>query len=226
MTNISAVFKKQVLDTLKNKAILIQFILFPLMTVIMTTTGVPPRFFTNMFAPMYMGMAPLISMATIISEEKEKNTLRALLRANVKPMEYLAGVGGYVLLGCMTGSVILGAPAGFSPREWCAFALIMLCGISVSLVMGAAIGTLSKSMSSGVSMAMPVMMIFSFLPMLAQFNDTVAKIARITYTQQFTKLLGSVENINISAENVCVILLNALAATAAFVVAYKKCGLE
>ena len=56
--------------------------------------GMPPDFFVNMFAVMYIGMAPLVAMSAIISEEKEKNTLRVLMMADVTPGQYLAGTGG------------------------------------------------------------------------------------------------------------------------------------
>ena len=78
MKNSMIVFKKQLIDTLKNKTVLIQFILFPAMTLIMENTvkmeGMPELFFTKLFSVMYMGMAPVTSMAAVISEEKEKGT--------------------------------------------------------------------------------------------------------------------------------------------------------
>ena len=53
MKNSMIVFKKQLLDTLKNKTVLIQFILFPAMTLIMENTvkmeGMPELFFTKLF---------------------------------------------------------------------------------------------------------------------------------------------------------------------------------
>lgn len=74
--HIGAILWKQLKDTLKNKAILIQFLMFPCMTVIMENTisidGMPEHFFANLFAIMYVGMAPLTAMASIIAEEKEK----------------------------------------------------------------------------------------------------------------------------------------------------------
>ncbi len=76
MKNIVVIIKKQLRDTLKNKTILIQFILFPLMTNIMENTvnieGMQEYFFTKLFAVMYIGMAPLVATASVISEEKEK----------------------------------------------------------------------------------------------------------------------------------------------------------
>ena len=87
MRNAGIVFKKELMDTLKNKTVLIQFIMFPLMTLVMENAisipDMPEYFFTKLFAVMYMGMAPLTSAASIIAEEKEKNTLRVLMMANV-----------------------------------------------------------------------------------------------------------------------------------------------
>lgn len=105
MRNVLIIIKKQLKDTIKNKTILIQFLLFPIMTLIMeyaiVIDGMPELFFTKLFSIMYIGMAPLTSVAAIISEEKEKNTLRVLMMANVKPWQYLMGVGIYVWLICM-----------------------------------------------------------------------------------------------------------------------------
>lgn len=82
INHIWAIFWKLLKDTLKNKTILIQFVMFPFMTVIMenaiTIEGMPEHYFANLFAVMYVGMAPLTCAASIISEEKEKNTLRVL----------------------------------------------------------------------------------------------------------------------------------------------------
>lgn len=93
MKEITAVFLKQINETLKNKTVLIQFLMFPILTLIMENTiridGMPEHFFAKLFAVMFVGMAPLTCMASIISEEKEKNTLRVLVMSNVKPFQYL-----------------------------------------------------------------------------------------------------------------------------------------
>ena len=102
MNHAITIFKKQIKDTLKNKAIFIQFVMFPIMTLIMNNTiqfdEIPENFFVLLFAAMYIGMAPLVSISAIISEEKEQNTLRVLLMANVRPHESLLGIGSYVWL--------------------------------------------------------------------------------------------------------------------------------
>ncbi len=49
MRNVSAIFRKQLKDTLKNKTVLIQFIMFPVLTLIMNNAiridGMPENFF-------------------------------------------------------------------------------------------------------------------------------------------------------------------------------------
>lgn len=76
MKHISAILWKQLKDTLKNKTVLIQYIMFPVMTIIMENgvkiDNMPEHFFATLFAVMYIGMAPLVSMSSIIAEEKEK----------------------------------------------------------------------------------------------------------------------------------------------------------
>ena len=76
MKNICAVFLKQVSDTLKNKTVLIQFLMFPVLVIIMENAvkieDMPEHFFARLFAVMFVGMAPLTCMSAIISEEKEK----------------------------------------------------------------------------------------------------------------------------------------------------------
>ena len=121
MRNICAVFLKQINETFKNKTILIQFVLFPAFALIMENAiklqDMPEHFFVKLFAVMFVGMAPLTCMSSILSEEKEKNTLRALLMSNVKPVQYLLGVGSYLWLMCMAGSVVFALCGQYRGKE-------------------------------------------------------------------------------------------------------------
>lgn len=230
MNNIVAIFKKQIKDTLKNKTIFIQFIMFPMLTLIMCNTvkinEMPRNFFINLFATMYIGMAPLTSMAAIISEEKEKNTLRVLMMSNVKPYEYLLGIGSYTWFACMAGAAIICIPAQYSARERLLFMAIMAVGILVSLLIGAALGTFSKTQMMATSVTIPVMMAFSFLPMMSLFNDTIAKIAKVTYTEQISQMLNHISCLQPGFDTILIMAANILLFAAMFTAAYRKCGLE
>ncbi len=56
MRHIITIIKKQIKDTLRNKAVLIQFVMFPALAVIMTRSmqieGMPPDFFVKLFSTM------------------------------------------------------------------------------------------------------------------------------------------------------------------------------
>ena len=229
MSNITAILKKQVKDTMKNKTVLIQFIMFPFLTLIMnrsiTIEGMPENFFVNLFAVMYMGMAPLTSIAAIIAEEKEKNTLRVLMMSNVKPYEYLTGIGIYVWSACMLGAAIICAAGNFNFRESLTFMTIMAIGILTSLLTGAAIGTISKTQMMATSITVPVMMLFSFLPMLSKFNNTIAKAAKFIFSEQISIMLDQISAPHPEINTISIIILNILLLTALFTFAYKKCGL-
>lgn len=224
-----SIFKKQLKDTLKNKSVLIQFVLFPVIALIMNGSinieGMPKSFFTQLFATMYVGMAPLVSMADIIAEEKEKNTLRVLMMSNVKPYEYLLGVGTYVFILCLLGSCVFAICGAYTGKVLVDFLGSMSVGIFASMMMGAAIGTWSKNQMTATSITVPVMCICSFLPMLSTFNSNIGKVSKFIYSQQISNLIGSVNNMSISFENIAVIVGNMIVVTALFVVSYKKCGL-
>ena len=230
MRNIDAVFMKQIKETLKNKTILIQFLMFPVMVIIMENAvkieDMPEHFFVKLFAVMFVGMAPLTCMSAIISEEKEKNTLRALMMSNVRPFEYLMGVGMYVWLMCMAGAAVFAVCGGYSGMDFCVFMLIMAVGILLSELTGAVIGMFSRNQMSATSVTVPVMMIFSFLPMLSMFNESIEKIARITYSQQMSILINGLGTAEIKAESVVVIAVNFIVMAVLFAVAFKKKGLS
>lgn len=224
------ILRKQIKDTGKNIALCIQFIMFPIMAVIMENAirieDMPPHFFVGMFAVMHIGMAPLNVMSAVISEEKEKNTLRMLLLGNIRPMEYLLGIGGFVFGACMVGAVVFGILGGYRGAELLIFLLIMAAGISVSMLLGAVIGIRSKSQITAATIATPSMMVFSFLPMLAMFNETIAKVADIAYSQQIQLLLnGLAAGTEAEPKSLLVIGLSLAAGAGLFTHAYRKCGL-
>ncbi|MGN0340887.1 MAG: ABC transporter permease [Lachnospira sp.] len=228
MRNIIMIIKKQLKDTLKNKTILIQFILFPIMTLIMeyaiTIEGMPELFFTKLFSVMYIGMAPLTSVAAIISEEKEKNTLRVLMMANVKPWQYLTGVGLYVWLICMAGAGVMAARLDMEAIAF--YMCVMGIGFAISIIAGACIGIYSNNQMSATSIVMPVMMILAFLPMIAMFNDKIAKVAKIFYTQQLKICLDNMLVTNITKETAIVVIVNVLVVIGMYGIMYKRKGLE
>ena len=212
MNNIAAILKKQLKDTWGNKTVLIQFIMFPVLTLIMNNAikidGMPENFFINLFATMYIGMAPLTSMAAVIAHE------------------YLLGIGSYIWTACMMGAVVICMAGSYKLEERLYFIMIMAVGILASLLIGAAIGIWSKTQIMASSVAVPVMMVFSFMPMLSMFNTTIGKIAKFIYSEQISIMLDRISSIHFEIDNICIMAVNMLFFVVLFIVAYRKYGLE
>ena len=230
MKNIKAVFMKQLLDTVKNKTVFIQFIMFPILAVIMENAvkieNMPEHFFAKLFAVMFVGMAPLSCMSAIISEEKEKNTLRALMMSNVKPWQYLVSIGAYIFIMCMVGTSVFAVLGEYKGTELAVFIFSMAFSIILSELFGAVIGIFSRNQMAATSLTLPIMMIFSFSPMLSMFNESIKKISEMMYLQQISNIINSTDTLDISTKSIIVIAANLIIGLALFALVYKKKGLE
>ena len=92
--------------------------------------------------------------------------------------------------------------------------------------MGACIGVFSPNQMVATSLFMPVMMVFSFAPMLALFNDKIEKVAGVFYTQQLRILLNQMSFDGMTAKAAIVLIINAALALGLFFAAFRKKGLE
>ena len=173
---------------------------------------------------MFVGMAPLTATAAIISEEKEKNTLRVLMMANIKPWQYLAGTGIYVWTICMVGAAVMSTELDASERLF--FTGVMGVGFLLSVVAGACIGIFAKNQMKATSLVMPCMMVLSFVPMFSQFNGKVKDAAVILYTQQLRNIFDEMSLKAFSGTDAVILGANALLCILLFVLAFRKKGLE
>ena len=135
------------------------------------------------------------------------------------------GIGVYVWAICMVGAGVICAAGKYDLQTSAVFLGILAVGILTSLLIGAAIGTGSRTQMMATSVTVPVMMVFSFLPMLSMFNETIAKIAKFTYSEQISRMLGQAAQLSLTAETVCILCANILIAAMLFAVAYRRCGL-
>lgn len=192
--NISALFYKQTKDCLKNLPVLILFFVYPIVALILTQamkdqpgTG---ELFVSMFATMHIVFAPIVAAASFISEEKEKHTLRVLIMSNVILKEYLFSVGGFVLAAnLLTGSsfIFLGR---LTAHNTFLFIIAMVTGSLISIILGSCIGFFANNASAANGLAVPIGILFAFLPMLANFNKGIDAVASFSYGGQLSRLMA------------------------------------
>jgi ABC-2 type transporter. len=186
MKTIFALLIKQCKDSLRNLPSLMILIIYPAVAFIMITAMKGEEnmdgFFVPMFAAMHCSFAPLVISSNILSEEKEKGTLRSLLMAGVTRVKYLISLSVFVLVSVLlTGSAFL-LMKDFGLRDAGEFAAAMLLGSVVSTLIGLCIGIYAKNVTAANGMAVPVGLVFALLPMLGQFNGTLAKVSDCTYS--------------------------------------------
>ena len=186
MKTIAALLIKQTKDSLRNLPSLMILAIYPavaaIMVAAMDSSESPAQFFVPMFAAMHCSFAPLVLSSNILSEEKEKGTLRSLLMAGVSRRQILASLSLFVLLAVMlTGSVFL-VLKPMEGGEAIRFAAAMLFGASVSVLMGLCVGILSPNVTAANGMAVPAGLVFALLPMLGQFNDSLSAVADYTFS--------------------------------------------
>ena len=188
MNTIRALLIKQCKDSFRNLPSLMILIIYPAVAFIMIKAMKGEEGMDNVFVPMFAAMhcsfAPLVVSSNILSEEKEKGTLRSLIMAGVSRVKYLISLSIFVLLSVMlTGSTFL-LMKDFTAQSAEAFAGAMLAGSAVSALIGLCIGIYSKNVTAANGIAVPVGLVFALLPMLGQFNGSIAQVAGYTYSGQ------------------------------------------
>ena len=193
--HIKAVMYKQFCDTLKNKLLLLLIFMYPVLAYIfyflLKDTQEAVNIVIPIFITMHIIMAPIVCMSSIISEEKEKNTIKVLLFSGIRSYEYLLGVAG-VLMGILIVSVI---PylfiLKFDTEQTLLFFYFIILGFVCSMLLGSVIGIMSKNQMSVGTISSPLSMFIGLLPMASIFNDSVDKASKILYSKRIYDVVYS-----------------------------------
>jgi len=214
--NLQALLIKQIKDTLKNPPVLVFFLVYPIIAFVMSSAMKGQEgagAFISIFATMHCVFSPAVVASSILSEEKEGNTLRVLIMSNVTLREYFISIGGFVLIATVaSGSIFL----FITEKDFVGsiiFILSLGLGSFISIILGLCISLYAKNASAANGIAVPCGMIFAFLPMLANFNKSIENVSRFTFGQQVSYLLGkgSISIFGIIVISVNTILLAILA---------------
>jgi len=230
VNSIQAIFVKQLKDIFKNRMVLIQFVVFPLVAFVFTelvavpNADIPDSMFVTTFAGIFAGMTVLTTTAGIIAEDRERKSLRFLVMAGVRPYQYMLGVGGVMLAASLIVSVVFGLMGGFAAMDFGKFVAALMLGSVASMLLGGAVGMLAKNQQSATALAMPIGMVLGFTPMLALFNGTVQRIFGVFYTMQVNTLVNDFSAG--FAKPALIILANVVVFGALFALAYNKKGLR
>ena len=191
---IATLFKKDFRDTSKNMNVMILLLLPPFFALLYSLVDfggmyLDSRFVLLLTVLMNVSLVPVSFLATIIAEEKEKNTLRTLMLSNVTAGEFLLSKALLTFLYMQAVNVILyfltRQPADGVGRFLLVTSLSCICVILI----GACMGMIAKDqMSTGV-ISVPFSMLLLLPPMFGQMNESVARFARFIPSDAMIKLI-------------------------------------
>ena len=218
---ISAIFRKTMKDMFKNARMLLLFLMFPLMTIGFCYMMPEQKdFFATIFIPMHLILVPSSTVAAIISEEKEKNTLTTLMLANVRPIDYFAGIAIFIFIVCVIGTSLFMFTLDLTGVEILRFYTITVLGVTCSMIVGAIVGLISENQMTANAIVTPIAIILGVIPMFSVFNETLRNITSIIYTQSISNVLTNISEA-ISIKSLLIMLANFLICNVVFSIVYK-----
>ena len=237
MRIIGALFNKEVKGLAKNKNVLLMFLLPVFFAIIYSRLAASdPSAHMDIVEILLLcvGMNLILGssfvMAMLISEEKEKNTLRTLMLSGVSPLEFLAGKVLITFLLTTLSNLAIFLIVGIDPSYLFQFILLTTLVVIAMMEIGAVLGIFSPNQMATGTIGMPVLMVFLFVPMFAPVNETVGTVAGYLPTHNLNLVLESLFSggglgAN-STTNLAIILAWIVVAAAGFIYTYNKVGLD
>jgi ABC-2 type transport system permease protein len=224
---IEAIFQKELKDALKCPPVIISFFMLPVVILLVKffLPDFTPQMLLLMFLPLQVVLGGILSCASIIAEEKEKNTLRVLIMSTVRPFEYLIGIASFVIIGQMIGSCIVAIGGEVELKFIGVYLLVTFLSNSCSVLLGAMIGILAKNQMSVAPLGVPVMLILSFVPLFASGNESVKKFGGFLFSQQLSNILSELNN-TVEFSRIGIIIINLVVLFVLFQIVYKKNKLD
>ncbi|MCL2007937.1 MAG: ABC transporter permease [Treponema sp.] len=224
MNAVRAIFIKQMNDLPRNVSITLLFILYPAMSYIMGQVMGDVVPFVAMFTAMFVGSTPMIAMCNTVAEDREYKSIRFLVIAGVKPLQYLFGLAIFAISMSLLPLSVFAYQSGYTGVTLFHFFLITVSGCIVSAILGASIGIMSKNVQQATAIYSPVMLLLALMPPIAAVNENIARIGEFIYSYQtFIFMFNPEAGIN---RPLLVIFANLAILLIFFVAVYKKKGLR
>lgn len=193
---LRAIMYKEIIDITKNKALILINILFPIMSIIFSQVlgGKEIKEIMPMIILFHTTMAPMISIASIIGDEKEKYTLRYLILTGIQPETYLVAIGVIICgISTLTSSIFILQLNVDAMVKLLNFYIVSVSEIVISSIIGATIGLIIKNQLSVGVLAAPVGMILSFIPFAGEINTKIGYIAKYVFSNVNYCILNKLE---------------------------------
>lgn len=228
---IKTLMKKDCKSCISNKNILLMLAMPILFCVLYGYVLGDSEGILQMCAIFSISMTPTTVLTMMIAEEKEKNTLRSLMLADVKGWEFLFSKLVVCMALTLIDAIIVFVLAEGEGRLLPVYLIAVFVSTCSLLFLGAVCGLLSKDQTSAGTMGSPLFMLVMIPPLFANMNGTIKKIAVFIPTTSFQTMFNSYvegESLfgheNVIAMLVCVVWI--VAGFCIFNIFYKRKGID
>lgn len=188
--SIRAIVFKEMVDLMKNKKMLLIIFVFPVFFIILRVVA-NSEIGTNgaSFVLMYSILVPILTIATIVAEEKEKGTLKLLMMSGVRAGEYFIGIAiaimGFLIMGMIVFEMA-GATKNFDSE--CIVIMTLVVNI-ISMLIGCIIGRIADNQMSVGPIAVHLTLVIFFLPMIRMIRPEFTFASKYIYSGIFLDVM-------------------------------------
>ena len=228
MRNALAVFRKQWLDSSTVKSIVVQVLFYPAILLLFSFGDSFREESTRIavlsaIAPIFIGSSPMLTVNSLIRDDKYSGALRSLMLASVRPKEYMTGVSLFMLVISVISSVLIGLAGGLLMQALPLFILAMTLAALVTVLLGCAASLRGANISNAALLLSVFSLVNGMLPILETVYPAIHVITRFWYTQQIKDIIvnlcaGHTETLLLAF---CIIGMNLLILVALFFI-YRK----
>ncbi|MBH5319429.1 ABC transporter permease [Paenibacillus sp. GSMTC-2017] len=193
---VSAIVAKDVKDLLKNSYIILITIFLPLgLAAMLSRSGSDDASLLGTPINLALVITGAFVQATMMAEEKEKNTLRALLLSPATRMEIMIGksfLSSLITILVVIGSIFI---SQMQVPELFYFTIMILLSLIIFISLGTIIGLVSRTVMETSIVGLPLLVIFTYGSMISTMldNDVVSTIITYLPTESFSSALISLE---------------------------------
>ncbi|WP_339320346.1 ABC transporter permease [Paenibacillus sp. FSL R10-2734] len=193
---VSAIVVKDVKDLLKNSYIILITIFLPLgLAAMLSRSDSDDASLLGTPINLALVITGAFVQATMMAEEKEKNTLRALLLSPATRMEIMLGksfLSSLITILVVIGSIFLSkmqVPGFFY------FSIMILLSLIIFISFGTIIGLVSRTVMETSIVGLPLLVIFTYGSLISTMLDNPVIKTFISYlpTESFSAALTSLE---------------------------------
>ena len=185
-----AVLKKQTMDTGMLRSVALQFLFYPLILLLFSDSENAKTAVLSALAPMFIGSSPMLTVNSIMREDKSTGTLKALMLASVRPTQYMAGVGLFLIMTSAVASLLIGLLGGFEGLFLILFVAIMLMGSVSTILLGSAFSMRGGYRANAVTFIVVLSTLNGMIPILETVYPFVYKVTQFWYTQQIERAIS------------------------------------